>query len=357
MGSVTFRARHPRPRQVIVVGNGATIGTLRQYPLRPLVARVAEAAAAYGQTVLRPPRCLSTRSPRERHAPARPLPLRQRSDVSDDRRPDRDVHRTTPRDPGDAGVEQLGFCVPDLEVATRFFENVLGFERFFDAGPYADPASMSMATHYNLDPRAVINTIRLFRGPNVNIELFDCVFPGQDREWTGFTDVGGWHLGLYVDDPDAAIEYLAAKGVRPVGGKKDLMGPEAGGGLLLPLPDRLGLLPRADHLPTRACLRAGRGSPQALGSLAPRLLTYRSAGQRTSNLTPRIPTVAPPHFGNKPARTLSTTTTSAEVVKINLEYRREDRTVDHAPNANILHWKGDEVVDWKISIVLALVFA
>ena len=130
--------------------------------------------------------------------------------------------------PGMRGVEQLGFCVPDIEVATTFFEDVLGFERFFDAGPYADPSGMFMATNYNLDPRAVVNTIRLFRGPNINIELFDCVFPGQDREWPGFMDVGGWHLGLYVDDMDAAIEYLAGKDVRPMGGKKDLMGPEAG---------------------------------------------------------------------------------------------------------------------------------
>ena len=126
------------------------------------------------------------------------------------------------------GVEQLGFCVPDLDVATEFFENVLGFDRFFDAGPFSDPSGMFMATNYNLDPRAVIKTIRLFRGPNINIELFDCTVPGQDSEWPGLMDVGGWHLGLYVDDMDAAIEYLNANGVRTLGGKKQLMGPEAG---------------------------------------------------------------------------------------------------------------------------------
>ncbi len=45
------------------------------------------------------------------------------------------------------------------------------------------------------------------------------------------------------------------------------------------------------------------------------------------------------------------------VVKINVEYRRQDRKVVHVPNANILRWKGDEVVDWQIYIDLAPVFA
>ena len=129
--------------------------------------------------------------------------------------------------PGLRGEEHLGFCVPDLEVASAFLEQVLGFERFLDFGPYADDGTR-MATHYNVDARTIIKRVRLFRGANLNIELFESEAPTQRRDWPAMQDVGGWHLGLYVDDIDVAIDHLARHGVRVLGGKKDLTGGQAG---------------------------------------------------------------------------------------------------------------------------------
>jgi len=130
--------------------------------------------------------------------------------------------------PGCRGAEQLGFCVPDMEVATDFFVNVLGFEQFYTMGPFADPSGTWCATHFNIDARAVVKKLRLFRAFNINLELFETTMPGQNEVWPAMQDVGGWHLGFYVDDIHIAHDYLVDSGMRSLGGPKDMMMDESG---------------------------------------------------------------------------------------------------------------------------------
>jgi catechol 2,3-dioxygenase-like lactoylglutathione lyase family enzyme len=101
--------------------------------------------------------------------------------------------------PGLRGTEHVGFTVPDLEEATRFFVDW-------------------MATHLNVDPRTIMRKLRFFRckfGPN--FEIFQYEAPGQKLEPPKNSDVGGHHLAFYVDDMDAAVAYLKSKGVRLLG--------------------------------------------------------------------------------------------------------------------------------------------
>lgn len=119
--------------------------------------------------------------------------------------------------PGLRGAEHFGFTVPDLEQATDFFVNVIGCELVYALGPIRDSGDW-MRTHLDVHPRAVIRELRLFRCRHgSNFEIFQYDAPEQARHPPRNSDVGGHHLAFYVDDFDAALVYLRAKGVRILG--------------------------------------------------------------------------------------------------------------------------------------------
>ena len=120
--------------------------------------------------------------------------------------------------PGLVGTEHVGFTVPDLEEATRFFVDVIGCEHIYTLGPFRDDDGDWMARQLNIHPRAVMRELRFFRcrtGPN--FELFKYDAPNQRREPPANSDVGGHHLAFYVDDVPAAVAYLENRGVRILG--------------------------------------------------------------------------------------------------------------------------------------------
>ena len=119
--------------------------------------------------------------------------------------------------PGLRGTEHVGFTVPDLEEATRFFVDVIGCDYVFEVGQFLSDGDW-MTTHLNVDPRTIMRRLRFFRckyGPN--FEIFQYEAPGQRMEPPKNSDVGGHHLAFYVDDMDAAVAYLKSKGVRLLG--------------------------------------------------------------------------------------------------------------------------------------------
>ena len=131
--------------------------------------------------------------------------------------------------PGLAGTDHVGFTVPDMEAATRFFVDVIGCEVVFEIGPFeADDDWMEV--HLGVHPRAVIRTLRMLRCRNgPSFELFEYTLDGATAEPPANSDIGAAHLGFMVDDIDAAIRHLKAYGVR-VQGDPTLMteGPTAG---------------------------------------------------------------------------------------------------------------------------------
>jgi catechol 2,3-dioxygenase-like lactoylglutathione lyase family enzyme len=119
--------------------------------------------------------------------------------------------------PGLRGTDHIGFTVPNLEEAITFFVDVLGCEPFYELGPFKADDDW-MATHLNVHPRAVMHKLKLLRcGNGSNFEVFEYDAPNQRRIQPRNTDVGGHHLAFYVDDIDAAVCYLRAKGVRVLG--------------------------------------------------------------------------------------------------------------------------------------------
>ncbi|MCE3284274.1 MAG: putative lyase [Steroidobacteraceae bacterium] len=119
--------------------------------------------------------------------------------------------------PGLRGTEHVGFTVPDIEQATRFFVDVIGCELVYSLGPMSDPGDW-MATHLNVDARAQVRDLRLFRCRHgVNFEVFEYEAPAQRREPPRNSDVGGHHLAFYVDDFERALTYLRRHDVKIVG--------------------------------------------------------------------------------------------------------------------------------------------
>jgi catechol 2,3-dioxygenase-like lactoylglutathione lyase family enzyme len=119
--------------------------------------------------------------------------------------------------PGLRGTEHIGFTVPDLDEAHRFFVDVIGCEYVYTLGPFQRDDDW-MAEHLNVHPRSVMRELRFFRcGHGPNFEIFQWEPADGQAGPPRNSDIGGHHLAFYVDDLDSAVEYLRAQGVRVLG--------------------------------------------------------------------------------------------------------------------------------------------
>ena len=119
--------------------------------------------------------------------------------------------------PGLLGTEHIGFTVPDLDQATEFFVDVIGCELVYSLGPFVREDDW-MREHLNVHPRTVMRELRFFRcktGPNFEIFQYEPFDPPAPQPKN--SDIGGHHLAFYVEDFDAALEYLKGKNVPILG--------------------------------------------------------------------------------------------------------------------------------------------
>ena len=130
--------------------------------------------------------------------------------------------------PGLRRLDHVGFTVPDLDQASAFLVDVLGCEYLYSLGPFRSDDDW-MTEHLNVHPRAEIRENRFFRcGNQAVFEVFDYGAPDQATSPPRNSDVGGHHVALYVDDLDAAVEYLQGHGVTVLAGPTRSKGPAEG---------------------------------------------------------------------------------------------------------------------------------
>ena len=130
--------------------------------------------------------------------------------------------------PGLRRLDHVGVTVPDLEEATRFLVDVLGCEYLYSLGPFADDGDW-MNEHLGVHPRATIPENRFFRcGGQAIFEVFQYTAPDQRTAVPKNSDVGGHHIALYVDDLDAAVDYLRSQNVTMLGDPTASRGPHEG---------------------------------------------------------------------------------------------------------------------------------
>jgi catechol 2,3-dioxygenase-like lactoylglutathione lyase family enzyme len=116
--------------------------------------------------------------------------------------------------PGIRGHDHTGITVPDMKQAVDFFTEVVGCKKAMAFGPFADDKGTFMQDLLGVNPKAVIEEITLVRcGFGSNIELFKYTAPDQKDAKPRNSDIGGFHIALYVDDVAAAKAYLEGKGV------------------------------------------------------------------------------------------------------------------------------------------------
>ena len=117
--------------------------------------------------------------------------------------------------PGMRGHDHTGITVPDMKQAVDFFTEVVGCKKAMSFGPFADDKGTFMQDLLGVDPKAVIEEITMVRcGYGSNIELFKYTAPDQKDLTPKNSDIGGFHIALYVDDVAAAKAYLDGKGVK-----------------------------------------------------------------------------------------------------------------------------------------------
>jgi glyoxylase I family protein len=119
--------------------------------------------------------------------------------------------------PGLRGTEHIGFTVPDLDEAHRFFVDVICCEYVYTLGPFERDDDW-MTEHLGVHPRSIMRELRFYRcqhGPN--FEVFQWEPADGQRDQPRNSDLGGHHLAFYVDDLDAAVEFLRSEGIRVLG--------------------------------------------------------------------------------------------------------------------------------------------
>lgn len=132
--------------------------------------------------------------------------------------------------PGMRGHDHTGITVPDIKQAIDFFTNIMGCKLAMSFGPFSDDKGTFMQDLLNVHPRAKIEQISMLRcGYGSNIELFQYTSPDQKDATPKNSDIGGYHIAFYVDDINAATEYLKSKNIKTLLGPLPVdQGPAAG---------------------------------------------------------------------------------------------------------------------------------
>jgi catechol 2,3-dioxygenase-like lactoylglutathione lyase family enzyme len=132
--------------------------------------------------------------------------------------------------PTATNVDHAAYTVPDLDHATEFFGAVLGAQPLYRDAWTRQPADL-MAERFDVRAAGGVRRAMLRLGPTANIELSQFDVPGAAIERPRNSDVGGHHMAFWVDDLDAAAEYLAGQdGVAVLGSPVTVERGPLGGG-------------------------------------------------------------------------------------------------------------------------------
>ena len=117
--------------------------------------------------------------------------------------------------PSATNVDHIGLTVPDLDVATRFFVDVLGAQRAFtfESGP-GTSNSKSISERFGVPPGAHLKGAFFRFGPTLNLELLQYTANPQRQGAPMVSDQYSAHIALFVTDMGAASRYLEAHGCR-----------------------------------------------------------------------------------------------------------------------------------------------
>jgi len=134
------------------------------------------------------------------------------------------------------GIEHVGITVPDMDAAIAFFaaafDAVVLYELRRAREPIPDPAPGVLEAMIGVVPGTrPVRTVILRLGSGANLELFE--YAADDRRPAARpSDFGLQHVGVLVDDIDAAAARVVAAGGEALSGPHPLPRAESGPGNL-----------------------------------------------------------------------------------------------------------------------------
>jgi catechol 2,3-dioxygenase-like lactoylglutathione lyase family enzyme len=132
------------------------------------------------------------------------------------------------------GIDHIGITVPNLDVASRFFEQAFDAIPLYDnitrdQGPMQGPAAEAQL---DLAPGTALITMRMMKLANgPGLELFEMKGP-QQKSPARPSDFGLQHFAVYVDDIHASLERFREAGGAILSGPSEMLGLEKGKGNL-----------------------------------------------------------------------------------------------------------------------------
>jgi catechol 2,3-dioxygenase-like lactoylglutathione lyase family enzyme len=128
------------------------------------------------------------------------------------------IHNNNGGIPTARNVDHVGITVPSLDQAIAFFTEVLGGQLLMKGDEMESPGGEWTSIYLNVHPNAALRVAMVRLGPTMNVELFEYTAPDQNQRMPKNSDYGASHLAFYVDDMQAAVEYLSMQpGVRFLG--------------------------------------------------------------------------------------------------------------------------------------------
>jgi catechol 2,3-dioxygenase-like lactoylglutathione lyase family enzyme len=130
------------------------------------------------------------------------------------------------------GVDHVGVTVTDLEPAHRFIVDGLGGELMYEMLSADQPPLEGevLERAIGLPKGAKLTLVRMYSlGAGPGIELFRYE-TNEQQPAARASDIGWQHIGVYVEDLDAAIAQAVAAGGELLAEPWDLIGPEGGPG-------------------------------------------------------------------------------------------------------------------------------
>lgn len=119
--------------------------------------------------------------------------------------------------PGIKNVDHVGFTVPNMDEAVKFFTEVLGSKKIYEIGPF-EPNGDWMSTYLDVeDSTRVPRVVILENISGANFELFEYEAENQNKKRPRNSDIGGHHLAFYVEDIQKAYQYLIDNNIEVLG--------------------------------------------------------------------------------------------------------------------------------------------
>jgi catechol 2,3-dioxygenase-like lactoylglutathione lyase family enzyme len=125
-------------------------------------------------------------------------------------------HEASAQTPNLVGMDHVGFNVPDLDRAVKFFTDVLGFHKVYEEGKL--PLNAEAKKAFNIRQSAEVMRIAMLEtGNGSNIELFEYNSPERNMKRPMNDDIGWYHIAVYTDNMDKSVAYLKSKDIHMIG--------------------------------------------------------------------------------------------------------------------------------------------